>query len=879
MGLTEDDAAIIQDELATAARPSARRASSAASRTTSWGVTGYGVAEAADAARAARPARSRRHPGLRRRRRRRGATARRARRDRRRRVEPRRRRARSRRPRRRRAARGARRARRRGSCAGDLRPGDELDIAADVLIPAATQDVDRRSSARADLRFDVIVEGANLPIRPDALEVLARARRHRRARLHRQRRRRDRRRVRDGRPPLAVPDRSRRDLRRRLPEDARQHRDRARGAPRPPARPATTPPARSPPSASAPRCGSRGGSRSTRCDRPDRRAARRRRRRATCSPTPTCAPPTSATGPGASAAPALAVVRPADTAQVRRGAARCARHGVRRSSRRAATPASSAAACRAAARSLLSLARWPTIGRSTARCAGPRRRRRDARARCTRRPRRPGSRPGSTSARATRPRIGGIVACNAGGARALRYGTTRAQRRRPRGGARRRHDHQPPVRLGQGQRRASTSPQLLVGCEGTLGDHHPRACWRLVPQLHRAWPRSSRCRTSRPPERLLAALHDARARARGVRAATPTALELVAAAPAARVAGRGPRRTTCSPSSPRTETRPRARRGVRAPASSDGAVADDTAARERLWALREAPTEASPPSASRTSSTSACRSPSWPRSSPSVRAWSPRRTRRALIVFGHLGDGNLHVNVLGPDARRRRRRRRRARARARLRRQDQRRARHRHGQGALARARPRGRVRHLARLEAVAGPGTTSKPPGSAWGIPKQHGLPMRSRRADHGSTHWSEGGTMRSMKVAAVGCLLVMGVAACGEDDGGGGGASQGSIRAQDAEDLLVAAAAGRFTRAGRGRGGRRDARARTGRREGRHAHGRVRVARRLDRTGRPWTPEAESANALKASQDDATAIYLGTLNSAPRRSRSRSSTRRRSR
>jgi branched-chain amino acid transport system substrate-binding protein len=28
-------------------------------------------------------------------------------------------------------------------------------------------------------------------------------------------------------------------------------------------------------------------------------------------------------------------------------------------------------------------------------------------------------------------------------------------------------------------------------------------------------------------------------------------------------------------------------------------------------------------------------------------------------------------------------------------------------------------------------------------------------------------------------------------------------------------------------------------------------------------WTPEAESANALKASQDDATAIYIGTLNS----------------
>ena len=40
-------------------------------------------------------------------------------------------------------------------------------------------------------------------------------------------------------------------------------------------------------------------------------------------------------------------------------------------------------------------------------------------------------------------------------------------------------------------------------------------------------------------------------------------------------------------------------------------------------------------------------------------------------------------------------------------------------------------------------------------------------------------------------------------------------------------------------------------------------------------WTPEAESANALKASQDDSTAVYIGTLNSGAAKSRSRSSTR----
>jgi glutamate dehydrogenase (NAD(P)+) len=56
--------------------------------------------------------------------------------------------------------------------AGSLRLGEELSLRADVLVPAATQDVIDARCAR-DLRFDVIVEGANLPIRPDALEVLA----------------------------------------------------------------------------------------------------------------------------------------------------------------------------------------------------------------------------------------------------------------------------------------------------------------------------------------------------------------------------------------------------------------------------------------------------------------------------------------------------------------------------------------------------------------------------------------------------------------------------------------------------------------------------------------------------------------------------------
>jgi glutamate dehydrogenase (NAD(P)+) len=53
-----------------------------------------------------------------------------------------------------------------------MEPGTELDVDADVLVPAATQDVIDVERARR-LRFDVIVEGANLPIQPPAQDVLA----------------------------------------------------------------------------------------------------------------------------------------------------------------------------------------------------------------------------------------------------------------------------------------------------------------------------------------------------------------------------------------------------------------------------------------------------------------------------------------------------------------------------------------------------------------------------------------------------------------------------------------------------------------------------------------------------------------------------------
>ena len=175
MGLTEDDAAVIQDELGDRGASVGTPRELGGVPYDQWGVTGYGVAEAADAARgviggsvviqgfgAVGAAAARRLHEL-------GATV----------IAV--------------STRAgglhdpdgldvdrllAARAEHGDDCvtvydgAAALRPGEELDLQADVLVPAATQDVIDADRARG-LCCDLIVEGANLPIRPDALELLA----------------------------------------------------------------------------------------------------------------------------------------------------------------------------------------------------------------------------------------------------------------------------------------------------------------------------------------------------------------------------------------------------------------------------------------------------------------------------------------------------------------------------------------------------------------------------------------------------------------------------------------------------------------------------------------------------------------------------------
>jgi FAD/FMN-containing dehydrogenase len=82
----------------------------------------------------------------------------------------------------------------------------------------------------------------------------------------------------------------------------------------------------------------------------------------------------------------------------------------------------------------------------------------------------------------------------------------------------------------------------------------------------------------------------------------------------------------------------------------DAVVADDTAGRERLWRLREAITEAvnaaGVPHKLDVGVPLARLAEFGARATEAATAIDPGAR---VILFGHLGDGNVHVNVLGPD--------------------------------------------------------------------------------------------------------------------------------------------------------------------------------------------------------------------------------------
>jgi FAD/FMN-containing dehydrogenase len=247
--------------------------------------------------------------------------------------------------------------------------------------------------------------------------------------------------------------------------------------------------------------------------------------------------------------------------------------------------------------------------------------------------------------------IGGIVSTDAGGARALRHGTARAhvaglEAALPDGGVLSRMSGLLKDNAGY------DLPALLVGAEGTLGVV-TRVRWRLVARQPARVTALVTLPSAAGAEPLLAAL---RAKLPSLEAADfflPDGLRLVLdhlelASPISDPGGFHVL-LECAAASDPTE----ALADVLADAGiEDAIVADDTASRARLWRLREGHSEA----------ISAAGVPHkldvgvplaelerfLARVPEVVEAVAPRAR---TILFGHLGDGNVHVNVLGcePD--------------------------------------------------------------------------------------------------------------------------------------------------------------------------------------------------------------------------------------
>ncbi len=246
--------------------------------------------------------------------------------------------------------------------------------------------------------------------------------------------------------------------------------------------------------------------------------------------------------------------------------------------------------------------------------------------------------------------VGGAIACDAGGARALRHGTARA---RVVGLEAVLADGSRFSRLGglSKDNAGLDLSQLLVGSEGTLGIV-TRVRWKLEP---------------RQPERaaVLFGVPDATAAAEALavlRARVPEleACDFMTDAGLDLALAHQRREDPLPHRSPlyllaeaagTDPLGPLADALEAIPGGEDALVADDTASRERLWAIREGMADA----------VNATGIPHkldvgipLERLGPFLDAVEGVVAGAApgarTILWGHLGDGNVHVNVLGPDA-------------------------------------------------------------------------------------------------------------------------------------------------------------------------------------------------------------------------------------
>jgi FAD/FMN-containing dehydrogenase len=244
--------------------------------------------------------------------------------------------------------------------------------------------------------------------------------------------------------------------------------------------------------------------------------------------------------------------------------------------------------------------------------------------------------------------IGGIVATNAGGARALRYGTARA---RVAGMEAVLADGGRVSRMG-GLLKDNAGydlPSLLIGSEGTLGVI-TEVRWRLVPTLPARVAALVAVASVSEAAALLGVL---RTRVPSLEAAEfflddglSLVLDYLRASPP--LAERAPVYVLveCAATSDPTDE---LAFGLELAGIDDAIVADDSASRQRLWRLREAHTEAIGAAGVPHKidvGVPLGRLGEFLDRVPAVVAAAAPGAR--TFLFGHLGDGNVHVNVLGP---------------------------------------------------------------------------------------------------------------------------------------------------------------------------------------------------------------------------------------
>jgi len=244
--------------------------------------------------------------------------------------------------------------------------------------------------------------------------------------------------------------------------------------------------------------------------------------------------------------------------------------------------------------------------------------------------------------------IGGVVACDAGGARALRHGTAGS------------HVSGLEAVLADGSTVSRLSgltkdnagydlPALFVGSEGTLGII-TRVRWKLVPLLPSRVAVLVPLSGPREAAELLAALRTNAPSLESCDFFLKEGLQMVLD----HQRRQSPLRTSapfyvlaeCAAQSDPTDELAEA---LEQAGIEDALVADDTIGRERLWALREGHTDAINAAGIPHKLDVGIPLDQLDRFLAEIPDEVARAGGDRVILFGHLGDGNVHVNVLGAD--------------------------------------------------------------------------------------------------------------------------------------------------------------------------------------------------------------------------------------